>query len=366
MDNNDVFKKIKDIENNVLKTIRFLQDSKKEVVLYGAGYCGYETYKLLHKHKINVVAICDDDKARVGKSFFNLKINQVSDIVLKSNTIILITSGFNAGMKQKLRNAGLYDYYYEIDFGRFEQKKETWRYFFDNKGKFDLAYKLFNDDFSRRLFINLINYRISRDLKYLKGYESENQYFPNDGIVKTGENEIFLDCGAFDGDSIKTFLDYVGGKYEKIIAMEPSDNNYKKLINSIGFLQNIEFHNKGVYKEEKKLRFSVGDAKNSFVSDSGTEELDVIDIDTLLNGEKVTFIKMDIEGAEYDALQGARSTIKKYTPKLAISIYHKTEDLLDIPLLIHEINPNYNFHLRHYSPTVIETVLYAIPREKNS
>ena len=95
------------------------------------------------------------------------------------------------------------------------------------------------------------------------------------------------------------------------------------------------------------------------MSESGNIEVPVADIDSLVN-DQVTFIKMDIEGSEYEALKGAKNTIKMYKPRLAISVYHKLQDIWDIPKLILELNPNYKLYFRHYSIAEDETVLYAI------
>lgn len=114
------------------------------------------------------------------------------------------------------------------------------------------------------------------------------------------------------------------------------------------------------------MPFSMSDAKNSFAASDGEYMLAVDSVDNILRGRKVSFIKMDIEGAEYDAIRGAYKTIKKMTPILAISVYHLTEDLFRIALEVEKISPDtYDYYLRHYSPTMIETVLYAVPKTHN-
>ena len=96
----------------------------------------------------------------------------------------------------------------------------------------------------------------------------------------------------------------------------------------------------------------------SRIDENGEDEVEVRALDEVVDG-KVTFIKMDIEGAELQALFGAEKTIKKYKPKLAICIYHRLEDILEIPAYIHSIVPEYKFYIRHYSFSTSETVLYA-------
>ena len=97
----------------------------------------------------------------------------------------------------------------------------------------------------------------------------------------------------------------------------------------------------------------------SSIRENGEELINTISLDDVLNGKKVTFIKMDIEGAEYNALLGSEKTIKKWHPRMAISVYHKSEDILEIPALILNIESDYKFALRHYMSDYRETILYA-------
>jgi len=122
----------------------------------------------------------------------------------------------------------------------------------------------------------------------------------------------------------------------------------------------IEFVPMGLWNRRDKLTFSSTGTIASRLSEYGNIKIDVTSIDELLNGELVTFIKMDIEGAEIEALKGAVKTIQKYKPKLAVCVYHKVGDFIDIPLLIKEINPEYKLYLRHYSTGRTDTVCYAV------
>ena len=178
--------------------------------------------------------------------------------------------------------------------------------------------------------------------------------------------DVFLDLGAYDGDSLRGFIDYTGDQYKKIIAVEASRKNYEMLVKNTEMLPRVQCVNIGIHKEKGQIRFEVSDAKNSFASADGADVLDVDSVDHILNSEAVTTIKMDIEGAEYDAILGMEQTLRNH-PVLMVSIYHKVEDLFRLQLLIEKMCPNtYDYYIRHYSPTIIETVLYAVPKEKLS
>ncbi|WP_231037524.1 FkbM family methyltransferase [Pectinatus frisingensis] len=350
-------------QNRIPLIIRYLQENKKKVVLYGAGYCGYETLMLMKKNHISVSVICDDNRA--GEYLDTIKITKIEQLKPDDNLVIFITSGFNQKMKEKLISLNYLKYYIEVDFGRYDSGKENWEYFEKNKSKINKVYNLLTDDKSRKIFINLINYKISRKLDFLKNMEDENQYFPKEGELDLSnvENSVFLDLGAFDGDTIRSFLKYTHGKYSKIIAVEASKKNYDKLLDNMIDVKNIECYNVGIYKEKAKLSFVISDAKNTFASENGKDTVEVDSVDHIIKDQPVSFIKMDIEGSEYDAILGAKNTLKKNTPILAISVYHKIEDLFRIPLLIEKTHPKYDYYLRHYSPTAIETILYAVPKK---
>ena len=356
---------IKKSKNRVADLLKSLRYGNKNVILYGAGYCGHETIAQLRKHNINIAAVCDDN--RVGEVIEGIEISDISRVQLDDNTVLIITAGYKDKMLKKVKALGLFNLYIDIDFGRYDEEKENYDYFMEHIEQLETVYNLLADQRSKDIFQSLINYRISRNSDFLNGLEEHNQYFPEEESLNLkSAQHVFCDLGAYDGDTIAEFLRYVDGKYEKIIAIEVNDKNFDRLAARYGMLKNIELHKVGVYREKARIPFTFdGSAKNSFVSEDGGDYVDVNSLDNILNGQKVTFIKMDVEGAEYDAVIGGANVIRNFLPVMAISIYHKVEDLYRIALKVEDLCPRkYSYYIRHYSPTVIETVLYAIP-ERN-
>lgn len=353
---------IHDSKNAVPECLRTLKENRNDVILYGAGYCGHETISLMHAHHIPIRAVCDDFRA--GEELDGYRIVRLDEAAPDRDTVIFITSGFNVNMKKRLADLGLISHYREMDFGRFDSEKENASYFRMHEDELQRAWRLLSDARSRDVLERLVNYRISRDIKYLAGLEEKNQYFPPKDEISLlrGEDDVFLDLGAYDGDSLRGFIHYAEDRYKKIIAVEASRKNYEMLVKNTEKNPRIQCINIGVYKEKTQLNFDVSEAKNSFVSGGGTTVLDVDSVDNLLQGASVTIVKMDIEGAEYDAILGMRKTLEQH-PVLMVSIYHMVEDLYRLQLLIESMCPNvYDYYIRHYSPTVIETVLYAVPK----
>jgi len=184
-------------------------------------------------------------------------------------------------------------------------------------------------------------------------------YFDLPYIKPLGKEEVFMDVGCFDGATTKAFIEWNGNQYDKIYAFEPDPENYKKCSPIISNLERAQLFNAGAWSSDTKLKFRGGIGSGARINEKGTNIVDVMNLDNLLNGEKATFIKMDVEGAELEALKGVQNTIRRFKPRLAISMYHKPEDIWEIPVFLMETRPDYDFAMRHYNLIQYETVLYA-------
>lgn len=180
------------------------------------------------------------------------------------------------------------------------------------------------------------------------------------------DDEIFIDAGGYDGMTAIRFARWAK-TFKHIYIFEPDKDNFtlcKKNMENENLSDAVSIYNKGCWSSSTTLKFNSYGNQLSYVcegEEAGCEQIEVVGIDEILNGEKATFIKMDIEGTELEALKGAEKTIKKWKPKLAICVYHKPEDIITISKLILDFNPAYKLYLRHYSYLDFgESVLYAI------
>ena len=239
------------------------------------------------------------------------------------------------------------------------------KYFAEHQNELDKISSLFADDLSREVYFSAIQYRKTHDPKDIPFYSKDDQYFVKD-IVPLTENEIFIDCGAFDGDTMKAFIKATKGKYQRIVCFEPVEEFHTRL-EKRGQGKRVTAICAGVYKESTTLQFNAEAGKGSSISSSAehTISIPVRAIDDVPECKDATFIKMDVEGSELDALKGAKQTILNNKPKLAICLYHKTKDFIEIPTWIHNLVPEYKLYVRHHSFSINETVLYAIPPEDN-
>ena len=233
-------------------------------------------------------------------------------------------------------------------------------FYSQNAERINAVVNILADEKSKYIYTGMIKFRQTRDKKdYPFHVIKETSYFIKE--LNLGENEVIIDCGAYDGDTIDQFLKHCP-KYKQIIAFEPNSEAFHKLKQKHGDNPKIVLHNVGVYDKNGEVPFDVSDYGDSSVMDDKENNfpstVQVIAIDDL-HLEKVTFIKMDVEGSELNALKGAKETIIRDHPKLAICIYHTLEDMICIAEYIHTLVPEYKLYVRQYD-FIAETVLYAI------
>ncbi len=220
---------------------------------------------------------------------------------------------------------------------------------------------------------------ILRYLRELHGVHSEDIYCaPSGGVLLAvrgkqyfdlpymtqEEKEVFVDGGCYDGETSKCFQDWAGKHFKASIGFECDTRsidlikkNMKELMED-GQFRLVEA---GCYSDQERLHFVESSLPTgSYINDAGSVSVPVDSIDHVLNGERVSFIKLDVQGVELEALKGAEQTIKEHHPKLAISLYHKDADMYEIPLWLMEIAPDYTFYIRHYDADECETILYAV------
>lgn len=229
-----------------------------------------------------------------------------------------------------------------------------------NRARFDAAYALLADGLSRDTFEAFLAAKLGAPGEPLAAVWRKEQYFPKD-IFSFSDREVFVDGGAYTGDTLLTFLRLTGGRCARCCAFEPDPGNAAKLRATVEkrALRGVTVHNKGLWSAPAALPFAVWHGTSaSAVSCAGEFSVEADTVDRA--APDATFIKLDIEGAELEALKGAAAAIKRNRPKLAVCVYHRPGDLFEIPLFIKSLVPDYRFHLRQHQPVACETVLYAV------
>ena len=230
-------------------------------------------------------------------------------------------------------------------------------------------YNLLEDEKSREIFKAMIKFKLTEDY-YYTAYSRElsgEQYFDKE-IISLEDDEVFVDCGGYNGDTIAEFLESSNGKFKHIYSYEPDDENFKILNEFVSKLpqeikEKITPIKAGVHHENATFYMQGEGLGATLSAEISEQKIDVAAISDAIN-HIPTFIKMDVQTFETYALLGAMDDIISHKPKLAICIYHKFSDLWDIPLLLKLWIPNCELFMRHYECTQEETVIYALPEAK--
>ena len=350
-----------------IAVIGLLKESGLPVVLYGAtvDVADQITKKLAINHiSIKIVAYDENsplmtDSTVLLKDMETIRIEELDEKLPAYNVILGFVKAYGniEGIASKFRNAHSVSYLSEI----FDMEIISQSFVLENKDYLEDFYEKLADQHSKDSFVAYLMSKTRQDMKYLPPIFDKIQYFPK-GLFELTSNESYFDCGAFVGDTIAEFLKASGGSYNHIWAAEPDNTNYKKLMQYIEDekLSNVEVVNKGIYGYAGKLPFQEEGSMLSMISEDSDNYIEVDTIDNIVDGKPVTYIKMDVEGVELMALRGAEKTIRMNKPILGISIYHKERDLIDIPMYIKEIVPEYKFYFRVHKKLAIDTVLYGV------
>lgn len=182
------------------------------------------------------------------------------------------------------------------------------------------------DEESQELMAKILLYRLFFDVSLAYGVKSGGVHYFDKDIISLSDKEVFVDVGGFDGDTLRDFLKLTGGKFERYYLFEPEEELYQKA-SSVSADARIQYELKACYDQNTELQFNTeGSATQGRVDDNGMKKISAVRLDDFIT-EPPSFIKMDIEGSEMKALEGARKIIRKYYPTLAICIYHRPDDI---------------------------------------
>ncbi|MCR8746705.1 FkbM family methyltransferase [Romboutsia lituseburensis] len=360
-----------DKKNNE-KYVEYLKQKFKNykyVCSFGMGAIGKSTVNELQHQNIKIDFLCDNDVNKVGSNFNSIECISFDKLLeIKDETIVLISTA--------MHDSDIYDQLIQNDIKNIERvyinKFEIDNYF-ERVGKNYISNKLYelidilDDDESKNIICKIVKGWSSNEIMYgeFNDIYSQNQYFLDD-LVNLSDDEVFLDAGAYTGDTLLEFLKNTNHKFKNAYLFELNEKVYIDLKKNINKLDNnirekIITYNTGTSNKKGVVNYC-DEESASLITDIGECVGKVDSIDNMLNENKVSFIKMDIEGAEIDAIIGAEKTIKRHKPKLAICVYHSASDLWEIPLMLKDMLPEHKIYIRHHTNMLIETVCYAIPK----
>ncbi|MBU2760474.1 FkbM family methyltransferase [Acidithiobacillus sulfurivorans] len=361
-----------------MSLLHFVKNDEDAVDQVALGFCSEFIHNTDRQKFIlgrNIYADCVEKHVKVDGfiddytsdiKYHNLPVMRLAAIS-KNSLVLNVAGGRPLSAKKRLDEFGVknLDYFAFYKYSklplipiRFSEGFED--EFKSNMKKYEWIYSLLLDDASRRIFEKTVRFRLSYDITHLNGFTSKEdvQYFEN--FLNLRESgEVFIDVGGYDGFTSLEFMKRCPG-YKSIHLFEPEKGNYQSCLERLREFKNVHCFPIGLSNSKKKLKFSI-QGSASRVSDTGSVTINLDRLDDLLHCP-CTFIKMDIEGEEFAAIDGARNTILTHHPRLAISIYHKIGDFWRIPKLVLSIRSDYEVFLRHYTESIYETVMFFMPK----
>lgn len=378
----------KDMELSISYVQSELSAYEGKIILYGAGSAGIAFYHYLKDAGIKIECFSDGDVEKHGQMCEGIRIIAPAQIVeiYGEDALVIVTintdgntyckefkpellKGGHRGVHKSLRALGCkntIDYTY---FRRCYQLFVAERYnlpackdvYLMAKHWEDIrkVYSLLEDNNSKEIFLKILEFYMLDDGVNIPIIPEKDMYFEYD-LFERRIDEVFIDCGAYTGSSLRDFLRINGDEFKKCVCIEPDRNNFVQLANYVNELEEskrnrIEIINAGAYSTNASTHFYELRGPGTFVAQHGPNEMQTVKIDSILQGNKATYIKMNIEGSEIPALNGAKNTICTYKPRLAIMGYHKTHDLWEIPLLMKEFRSDYKLYLKSYMHNIAFT-----------
>jgi FkbM family methyltransferase len=354
--------KKKTISSRILdfEVVEHLKKSEIPILLWGCGFYAEYIYQILKQNKIKIDGVFIDQKNKELK-FHEFEVLSFDEIKDGYDKIVIVRGNGNIEREAYYQDMEIvetvYSFFDLMGFGWYLDEEKLDEYL-------ESLNEMFNkyvDNKSKESFFAYLKSRFFNDWTYIQEHVCQNMYFPE--CIKINNQESIIDCGAFDGDTLKLFIKK-SAEWNNYIAFEPSNKPYEQLNKYIetNQLQNIKTYKIGVWNKKTTLSFVEENDISRIVEGTvvnGTI-IEVDAIDNLCGDVPITYIKMDLEGSELVALEGARHTILNNKPKLAISIYHKPSDLINIYQYIKNLNLDYKFYFRIHTTVGSDAVLYAI------
>lgn len=345
-----------------------LQRETHPIILYGMGDGADKILRVFAEKQIRASGVFASDEFVRGHSFAGFQVKKLSDIVQEFGQDIIIVLSFASQRSELLQRFYALNAQFDLvapDVPVAGEGLFDLEFLHKHAAEFEQAYAWMADEISRQVFADIVSFKISGKIDYLRHCETDkDEIFTS--VLKPHTQEHFADLGAYNGDTIRELLSYTGDEYATITALEPDRRNFRKLSKYAEQqldAERIELVQAGGWNEDTTLTFAAKAGRNSALAGQGTPT-QMRALDSVLDGAPCTMLKLDVEGAEYQALMGAKETIARSRPRLNVACYHRNEDLFVLPRLLKTLCPEYQLYLRHHPYVPAWDVnLYAVVQD---
>lgn len=365
-----------DLEGSASTHLQRVRQGRSQLVLRGAGGMGRDTLAALRDAGQEPACFCDD--ALAGTVVDGLPVKTTAAAVAEHGAdAAFVVTVMNPRVStqsvvDELRSAGADVVLTWVDVAWSHPDRLLPRYpvglphvSVDAAARVAQARALLVDSSSLDEFDAQVHWRRTGDFTALRTPQPHTDQYFEPGLIALTSSDVVYDCGAFDGDTLRSIAEHAPAGVEAVVSLEPDPHNLIALREVAQQAGNVTVLPYAVGDTRQTARWDASGTAAAALSADGTLEVEIVPVDDLVGDNPApTFIKMDIEGAEPAALHGAVRTIAEHRPILAICVYHAPEHLWEIPLQVADLTPGYSYHLRRYEHDGFDVVLYAIPAER--
>ena len=327
-----------------------LRRESRPLVVYGTGDGAEKLITRLYNLRLRPSAVFASDGFVRDRSFLHYRVESFSEICTRWKEFVILLA-FGTSRPEVLRRIyDMADRYplWMPDLPMAGEEYFTASFYRRHRAELEQVYALLADELSRQIFLSVIRYKLTGDIRHLReGCCSEEACY---ACLRSRPIRLAIDGGAYNGDTVYRLFCY-RPEVEEVLAVEADRRNYNKLERyAASDPEHITAFYGALWRHTGTGMFGTSGNRNASMYGGSygacSEEVPLLTVDGLAVGRHVDYIKYDIEGAEAEALYGSRRTIQNDRPMLAVSVYHRSEDLFRIPLLLHDWNPSYRFRLR--------------------
>ncbi len=333
----------------------YLSKTSKNIVMYGMGNGADKILDVCERYGIEVCDFFASDGFVRGHSFHGKRVLSYSEAKEKygaENMIILLSFASSLpDVMANVRRIAAECELYAPDVPVCGEELFTLEFARAHRAELETTFSLLADEHSKQIFENTVAYKLTGDIDYLfRTVSNKDEVYGE--LLNARQITRYADLGAYNGDTVRELMRYAPD-LSFVIAFEPDRRSFRKLSEFCDTLPSdaplIEKINAAAWSGDGTLVFGDEGNRNSGLFAKGKAvSVNATSLDNALNGKGVDYIKYDVEGCEREAIIGSTATIREHRPRLLVSVYHRSEDIFSLPLMIHALRPDYKLYLRRY------------------
>lgn len=329
---------------------KYLQEETskgRKIVLYGTGDGADKIIARLEERGIKASGVFASPGFVRNRTFHGMKVEAFEDCLGRFGKDMIVLMCFGSSRDEVLSyvdETSAKCEFYAPDVPVYGQQLFDAEYYESHEAQFQIVRGMLKDELSRKTFDCIVNARLTGNISYLQLCEVLQE--EADALLPPSRKGIFLDLGAYDGDTVMRYSSLLP-ELSRIIAVEPDKRNMRKLKENTCLINNIDYVQAFVSNKEGTADVTKNTGRGTSLEKEGGSEVQTVTIDSLVKSRETAFIKFDVEGAELDAIEGGAQTIRDFKPAMCIACYHRSEDLIEIPLKVLKLNPEYKAYMRH-------------------